>query len=94
MYLHAVLRRPKVVSKLEIPPWVISFMRKPITMRFDPDLLTQARRQAARENRSLTNFIETVVRERVTDTSPTLSASDAAAAKPSPMPCPAAGRDR
>jgi hypothetical protein len=69
-------------------------MRKPITMRFDPELLTQARRQAARENRSLTNFIETVVRERVTDTSPAFSASDAAAAKPSPLSCPAAGRNR
>jgi hypothetical protein len=69
-------------------------MRKPITMRFDPDLLTQARLQAARENRSLTNFIETVVRERVTDTSPTLSSRDALAGTPLPMPPPVAGQDR
>ena len=40
-------------------------MRKPITMRFDPDLLMQARHLAVRENRSLTNFIETAVRQRV-----------------------------
>jgi hypothetical protein len=69
-------------------------MRKPITMRFDPDLLTQARLQAARENRSLTNFIETVVRERVTDTSLNLNSSDAAAGKPLPVPRPVAGQDR
>ncbi|WP_193560490.1 hypothetical protein [Dankookia rubra] len=40
-------------------------MRKPITMRFDPDLLVQARHLAARENRTLTNLIETAVRQRV-----------------------------
>ena len=44
-------------------------MRKPITMRFDPELLSQARLQAARENRTLTNFIETVVRQRMADLS-------------------------
>ena len=42
-------------------------VRKSITMRFDPDLLAKARLQAARENRTLTNFIETVVRQRVAD---------------------------
>ena len=42
-------------------------MRKPVNMRFDPDLLAQARLQAVRENRTLTNFIETVVRQRVAE---------------------------
>jgi uncharacterized protein (DUF1778 family) len=42
-------------------------MRKAINMRFDPDLLALARLQAARENRSLTNFVETAVRQRVAD---------------------------
>ena len=43
--------------------------RKPLTMRFDPDLLVAARRCAAQENRTLTNFIETVVRRQVEATS-------------------------
>jgi hypothetical protein len=42
-------------------------MRKAINMRFDPDLLVLARLQAARENRSLTNFVETAVRQRIAD---------------------------
>jgi hypothetical protein len=67
-------------------------MRKPITMRFDPDLLAQAKRQAARENRTLTNFIETVVRQRVTDTLPVMGTSNACAAEPSPA-LPFAGQD-
>jgi hypothetical protein len=60
-------------------------MRKPITMRFDPDLLVQARRQAFRENRTLTNFIETVVRQRVTDTLPAMDALNACGVEPSPV---------
>ena len=58
-------------------------MRKPITMRFDPDLLAKARLQAARENRSLTNFIETVVRQRVADAGPASCPVDAPAPGPS-----------
>jgi hypothetical protein len=42
-------------------------MRKSIAMRFDPDLLALARLQAVRENRSLTNFVETAVRQRLAD---------------------------
>ena len=38
-------------------------------MRFDPDPLVQARCQAAREHRILTNLIETVVRQRAADAS-------------------------
>ena len=67
-------------------------MRKSITMRFDPDLLAKARLEAVRENRTLTNFIEMVVRQRVANASPTPGPSKAAEA--SPTPCPVAGQDR
>lgn len=69
-------------------------MRKPITMRFDLDLLSQARLQAARENRTLTNFIETVVRQRMADVSLVNDPSDTTATKPSIQPGTAAGQDR
>ena len=51
-------------------------MRKPINMRFDPDLLALARIQAARENRSLTNFVETAVRQRVANHRPAAARFD------------------
>jgi hypothetical protein len=54
-------------------------------MRFDTDLLAKAKRQAVRENRTLTNFIETVVRQRVTDAVPVMGTANACAAEPSPM---------
>jgi hypothetical protein len=69
-------------------------VRKSITMRFDPDLLAKARFEAARENRSLTNFIETVVRQRVADASPTPDLSKAAVGEPSPPSRRAAGQNR
>ena len=68
-------------------------MRKTITMRFDPDLLAKARLQAARENRTLTNFIETVVRQRVTDASAAPGPSDPTA-EPSSTSRPVAGQNR
>jgi DNA phosphorothioation-dependent restriction protein DptG len=40
-------------------------VKKPVTFRIDPDLLEQARRAAEAENRTLTNFIETVLRARI-----------------------------
>ncbi len=52
-------------------------MHKPITMRFDPELLAKAKLKAAWESRTLTNFIETVVRERVADVTLTIDAADA-----------------
>ena len=67
-------------------------MRKSITMRFDPDLLAKARLEAVRENRTLTNFIETVVRQRVANASPTAGPSKAAEASPTPRPI--AGQNR
>jgi hypothetical protein len=68
-------------------------MRKPITMRFDPDLLAQARLRAARENRTLTNFIETVVRERVGDSPPTARPSASPSAEPPAGRRPDTGRN-
>jgi len=40
-------------------------MKTPITIRVDPGLLANARKSAKRENRTLTNFIETVLKERI-----------------------------
>jgi hypothetical protein len=61
-------------------------------MRFDPDLLAQAKSQAARENRTLTNFIETIVRQRVASASPATSALNTDAAEPSAAACFVDGR--
>lgn len=36
-------------------------MRKPVTFRFDCELLERARRHASADNRSLTNYVETAV---------------------------------
>ena len=68
-------------------------MRKTITMRFDPDLLAKARVQAARENRTLTNFIETVVRQRVAAPGLATFPADAPVAKPSAAAPPVADQD-
>ena len=37
-------------------------MRRSITMRIDPEVLKAARRRATADNRTLTNYIETLVR--------------------------------
>ena len=37
-------------------------MRQTVTMRFDPDVLKAARGKAVGDNRTLTNYIETLVR--------------------------------
>jgi hypothetical protein len=39
--------------------------KTPITLRVDPALLAAARGQAQAENRTLTNYIETVLKERL-----------------------------
>jgi hypothetical protein len=39
-------------------------MKQPITIRLDPELLANARICAKEENRTLTNFLETVLKER------------------------------
>ncbi len=40
-------------------------MKRPIALRIEPGLLAAVRRCAAEENRSLTNFIETVLKVSV-----------------------------
>lgn len=40
-------------------------MKKLVTFRFDADVLARARQLACRENRSLTNFIETILKQAV-----------------------------
>ncbi len=37
-------------------------MREPVTMRLDLKILKKARQKAVRDNRSLTNYIETLMR--------------------------------
>jgi len=39
-------------------------MKQPITIRLDPELLANARMLAKEENRTLTNFLETALKER------------------------------
>lgn len=40
-------------------------MKKPVTFRIDRDLLDKARRSAQAENRTLTNFVETLLKMEV-----------------------------
>jgi hypothetical protein len=40
-------------------------LKTPVTVRLNPDLLAEVRQSAAQDNRSLTNFIETALRERI-----------------------------
>ena len=40
-------------------------LKKIVTFRFDADLLAKARDSAQRENRTLTNFVETVLKQAV-----------------------------
>jgi hypothetical protein len=46
------------------PAW--NSVKQPIALRIEAGLLAAVRRCAAEENRSLTNFIETVLKVRVT----------------------------
>ncbi|MCJ2033379.1 YlcI/YnfO family protein [Methylobacterium sp. J-068] len=45
-------------------------MKKPLALRIEPDLLDAARECARRDNRSLTNFIETALRDRIARLTP------------------------
>jgi hypothetical protein len=40
-------------------------MKQPIALRLEVDLLKEVRRCASEENRTLTNFIETVLKARI-----------------------------
>jgi hypothetical protein len=73
---------------------MVSSVRKPITMRFDPDLLARARLHAALENRTLTNFIETAVLQRLSGPWPPAGPMDAPAAGPAAAAASPAEQDR
>jgi hypothetical protein len=45
-------------------------MKQAITVRIDPQLLADARALAKQENRTLTNFLETALKERVGSAGP------------------------
>ena len=49
--------------------------KTPVTVRLNPDLLAEVRQSAAKDNRSLTNFIETALRERINGVSHSQRAS-------------------
>jgi hypothetical protein len=53
--------------------------KTPVTVRLNPDLLAEVRQSAARDNRSLTNFIETALRERINGVSRSRRAPKSAA---------------
>lgn len=64
------LSRPCIAPRVElqyVPLLLVSegIMKQPVTFRLDPDLLAAARFCAERENRTLTNFVETVVKQHV-----------------------------
>jgi hypothetical protein len=44
-----------------------SMKKQPLALRIDADLLNEARRCAAGENRTLTNFIETLLKAHIAD---------------------------
>jgi len=45
-------------------------VKKLVTFRFDPDLLDRVRQTAQAENRTLTNFVETVLKRSVDSADP------------------------
>lgn len=45
-------------------------LKTPLALRIEPALLIAARECARRDNRSLTNFIETALRDRIAQVSP------------------------
>jgi len=50
--------------------------KKPITIRVEPALLAAVRRGAQDENRTLTNFIETILRQHLAALNQTKTATD------------------
>jgi len=50
--------------------------KKPITIRVEPALLAAVRRRAQDENRTLTNFIETILRQHLAASNQTKTAAD------------------
>jgi hypothetical protein len=60
----------------------MQLVKKPITLRIDPELLEQIKRNAARDNRSVTNFIETALRQQLSGS----RSRQAAASRGAPAP--------
>jgi|HubBroStandDraft_6_1064221.scaffolds.fasta_scaffold4155974_1 hypothetical protein len=58
-----VLRYASLCTKV----FAVAQVKTPVTVRLNPDLLAEVRQSAARDNRSLTNFIETALRERINE---------------------------
>ena len=42
-------------------------MKTPLALRLDPEVLAAARECARRDNRTLTNFVETALRQRIAE---------------------------
>ena len=57
-------------------------MRKPVALRIQADLLDTARARARQDNRTLTDFIETALRDRIARMRPGAHAGGAPAAPP------------
>lgn len=56
-------------------------MKHPVTLRIDPTLLQAAKHHAQVENRTLTNFVETVLRRHLATASAGLDATHPPATK-------------
>jgi len=56
-------------------------LKKPLAIRIDADLLAATRDCARRDNRSLTNFIETALRRRIEEMAEAGTPPDAATSK-------------
>jgi hypothetical protein len=48
-------------------------MRQSITMRLDPTVLNEARNRAVRDNRTLTNYVETLMRRDLQMSEPAIT---------------------
>jgi len=61
-------------------------LKQVVTFRLDPGLLAKARHSAQRENRTLTNFVETLLKQAVEDpasgSAPTTSSDSGKPSRP------------
>jgi hypothetical protein len=62
----AVRREPPYSARQAIGGKI---MKQAVTLRIDPDLLAAARQCASSENRTLTNFVETVLKQHIVEVS-------------------------
>ena len=54
-------------NKNGIKTFQYSVMKKPFTFRLDAELMEKARDEADKENRTLTNWIETLIKQRLSE---------------------------